>query len=365
MSSIHNYIEHQLGRRSLGIYFRKGKWILHLVLLLLFIAAYLVKYTRDDEKQFKPERILWAVSLLAPFMVFFYFYCLYLIPFCFKRNKFKKFWIVLLLVLATFPLIDYGLQELAMPHLPKLQSKQVRLPQWFIIGKTYFNFVTAFIGFTAMLYFMEILEGINIHKETDQNKTMLTATELHRIKTQMNPDFMVRSLDGIIALADHQDERAPGSVVDFSDVLRYRLYRSKEKLVPLNEELGQLNNLFRLHNAIPGQSGSCTLEIEGDPELALVVPLSLINVVEPLLTTFEANTDWSLLMYLLLEEREIQVAVEMTGADVAAMESQAQRIHEDLQQLLYTGLNFTVEKEHNTFSLRTCTPIFRNLIVSS
>lgn len=365
MSSIHNYIEHQLGRRSLGIYFRKGKWIFHLVFLLLFIAAYIIKYTPGDENQFMSVRMLWSLSLLVPFIVFFYFYCLYLIPFCFKRNKFKKFWALLLLVLTTFPLIDYGLQAMAMQHLPKLEAKQTQYPQWFIIGKTYFNFVSAFVGFTAMLYFMEILEGININKETDQNKNMLAATELHRIKTQMNPDFMVRSLDGIIELADHLDDLAPGSVIDFSDVLRYRLYRSKEKLVPLNEEVGQLNNLFRLHNAIPGQSGSCTLEIEGDPELALVVPLSLINIVEPLLTTFEANTDWSLLMYLLLEEREIQVAIEMTGVGIAGMEHQAQRIHEDLQQLLYTGLNFTVEKEHNTFSLRTCIPIFRNLIVSS
>jgi hypothetical protein len=299
-----------------------------------------------------------------PFVIFFYIYCLYLIPYCFKRNQFKKFWILLLALLAAFPLIDYGLQIWALPSLPELAEKFANRSTWHSIAKVYIDFITSFVGFTSMLYFMEILEGINIHKETSQHKSQLTATELHRIKTQMNPDFMVRSLDGIIQLADQRDVHAPDSVIDFSDVLRYRLYRSKERLVPLDEEFSQLNNLFRLHNAIPGQVASCTLEIEGDSTLALVVPLSLINVVEPLLTTFEPDASWSLLMYMLIEEKEIQVAVELTTDQGNTVNMVTERIHKDLQQLLYTGLNFTVEKEHNTFSLRTCIPIFRNLTAS-
>lgn len=362
--SIHNYIEHQLIRKSLGTYFRRGKWIFHVLFLLIFLVGTIFKFSGSKINEWTVQKVLTAIGLLMPFLLFFYFYCLYLVPYCFKRNKFKTFWILLLCSLAIFPVIDYGLQKWALSSLPKLAEKFANQSIWGSIIKVYIDFITSFVGFTSMLYFMEILEGINIHKETDLHKSQLTATELHRIKTQMNPDFMVRSLDGIIQLADQQDVQAPGSVIDFSDVLRYRLYRSKEKLVSLDEELTQLNNLFRLHNAIPGQAASCTLETEGDATLALVVPLSLINIVEPLLTTFESGAHWSLLMYLLIEEKEIQVAVELATEQGNAVDSQTERIHKDLQQLLYTGLNFTVEKDHNTFSLRTCIPIFRNLTVS-
>ncbi|MFA6059378.1 MAG: histidine kinase [Taibaiella sp.] len=362
--SIHNYIEHQLIRKSLGTYFRRGKWVFHVLFLLIFMGATIFKFSGSKLTEWTIGQALTSIGLLMPFVIFFYIYCLYLIPYCFKRNQFKKFWILLLALLAVFPLIDYGLQIWALPSLPELAEKFANQPTWLSIVKAYVNFITSFVGFTSMLYFMEILEGINIHKETSQHKSQLTATELHRIKTQMNPDFMVRSLDGIIQLADQQDMHAPGSVIDFSDVLRYRLYRSKEKLVPLEEELTQLNNLFRLHNAIPGQTASCTLETEGDITLAFVVPLSLINIVEPLLTTFESEANWSLLMYLLVEEKEIQVAVELTTDQGDVVNAVTERIHKDLQQLLYTGLNFTVEKEHNTFSLRTCIPIFRNLTAS-
>jgi 16S rRNA C1402 (ribose-2'-O) methylase RsmI len=70
-------------------------------------------------------------------------------------------------------------------------------------------------------------------------------------------------------------------------------------------------------------------------------------------------------MYLLIEEKEIQVAVELTTDQENVVERQTERIHEEIQQLLYTGLNFTVEKDQNTYSLRTCIPIFRNSIASS
>jgi len=306
-----------------------------------------------------------AVSTFIPFLVFFYTYCLYLIPYYFKRNKFRRFWMILLSALAIFPLIEFALQHSVSDVLPELAAKFAGQSFWVSLGKAYMNFIGFFVGFTSMLYFMEILEGISIGRETDLNKNQLAATELHRIKTQMNPDFMIRSLDGIIQLAERRDEHAPGSVIDFSDVLRYRLYRSKEKLVPLDEELAQLSNLFHLHNAIPSQEGSCSLEVEGSTGDAQAVPLSLINVVEPLLTTFAPNADWSLLMYLLVEEKEIQVAVELNTEQGENVAEQSERIHKDLQQLLYTGLNFTVEKEDKTFSLRTCIPIFRNLIASS
>lgn len=361
--SIHNYIEHQLIRKNIGTYFRNGKWILHVLVVLVFMVAFVLRFS-GKLSEWSVKKVLVSISTLIPFLVFFYTYCLYLIPFYFKRNKFKRFWIILLTLLAIFPILDYALLLRTSPILPELAEDFQNQSTMMSIAKAYFNFVTSFIGFTSMLYFMEILEGINIHKETDVHKSQLDATELHRIKTQMNPDFMVRSLDGIIQLADTQNPLAPDSVIDFSDVLRYRLYRSKEKVVPIEEELLQLHNLFRLHNAIPGQGASCILEVDGNREPAMIVPLSLINIVEPLLATFDAEARWSLLMYLLIEDKEIQVAIELTTDQSAVIEAQSQRIHEDLQQLLYTGLNFTVEKEDKTYSLRTCIPIFRNSIAS-
>lgn len=360
MSFIHSYIEKELLHKSLGTYFRRGKWILHVLFVLLFLSVFLLKYTKGI-KDLQADTVLLALSLALPFLVFFYIYCLYLIPYCFKRNRYKRFWLLLLALLVLFPFIDYELQWLALPKLPKLRENLEGYEPWFIIGSIYSNFVSSFVGFTSLLYFMELLENVNINKETAAYRKELASTELHRIKTQMNPEFMTRSLDGIIQLADKADSNAPAAVIDFSDVLRYRLYRSKERLVALEDELAQLHNLFSFHNALPGRQGTATLEREGGPlEGAQVVPLSLINIAEPLLATFRPNSGWSVLMYLLIEDREIQVAIELTAPAEAGIEARTERIRLELEQLLYSGLNFTSEKELNNHSLRTCIPIIRH-----
>lgn len=359
--SIHSYIERELIRKSIGTYFRRGKWVLHLLFLLLFWLIYSLKQA-GPAKSWTTEKLLISFSLLLPFTLFFYTYCLYLVPFCFKQNKFRKFWLLLLLLLLAFPLFDFGLIHWAKNHLPELKTDIDDKHFLSSIGNTYFSFISSFAGFTSLLYFMELLEGVNTHKETYQNETQLAATELHLIKTQMNPDFMIRSLDGIIQLTEARSEHGPASVIDFSDVLRYRLYRSKEKLVALSEELTHLGNLMQLHNFLPGQEETCTLEIEGLSEGAAIVPLSLINIVEPILATYSANSDWSVLVYLLAEEKELQVAVELVSTHQDGLDLLFERIREDLYRLLYTGLNFTIEKEQHTYSLRTCIPIFRNLI---
>lgn len=361
---IHNYIERELVRKSIGTYFRKGKWILH----VLFILFYWVINLRSYGGSFKHMTLTkagLATLLMLPFLLFFYTYCLYLIPYCFKRNRYRRFWIILGILLAVFPAVDLLLRFRASPFLPDLDFSFDRANIFSSLAKVYFDAITSFVGFTSMLYFMEILEGLSTYRETEQHEHQMIATELHLLKTRMNPDFMVRSLDGIVALANGHGDHAPGSVVNFSDVLRYRLYRSKEKLVPLSEELNQLSNLMRLHNVLPGQEDTCSLETEGNIDEAQIVPLSLINIAEPLLATFTTGDNWSLLMYVLLEEKEAQVAIELTTDRNDYVMAETQRIHEDLQRLLYSGLNFTVEKEQNTYSLRTCIPIFRNLTASS
>ncbi|WP_118975114.1 histidine kinase [Taibaiella koreensis] len=364
--SIHNYIEQELIRKNRGIYFRRGRWLMHVLFILIFCFASVVEIAESVKHlHLLSATLTIGVGLAAPFLVFIYFYCLYLIPYCFKLNRYRRFWTILLLMMALFPLIDIGLKTWAKPYLPGMEAVLDKGHPFQSVVRHYFTFISGFIGFACLLYFMELLEGISTDKETAENQSLKLATELHLLKTRMNPAFMVRSLDGIIALEEQQGEHAPDSVVGFSDVLRYRLYRSKERLVPLGEELAQLGNLMRLHNVLPGQEDTCSLETEGDIENTRIVPLSLINIAEPLLATFKPGGTWSLLMYLLMEEKEIQVAVELSAEGEEAITAETQRIHQDLQRLLYSGLNFTVEKEQNTFSLRTCIPIFRNLTVSS
>jgi hypothetical protein len=173
---------------------------------------------------------------------------------------------------------------------------------------------------------------------------------------------MSASLDGIVHLAETDGSRAAEAVIHFADVLRYRLYKSKNRFIPIEQEITQLKNLFQLQHDLPNQNIDCSLEIEGNINEAKVVPLSLITLAEPLFNLKGISDDVSLLMYLLIEEDEIQVAIELNISPSPFLDLQFEKIKKDLEQLTYEGINFTLEKDSNNYSLRTCIPTFKNSI---
>lgn len=359
---INNYIERQIRRKNRGVYFKKGKWAFHVFFLLLICITTAVKPYADNLKAIDWSRLLASLCTLLPFIIFFYFYCLYLIPVCFKGNKRKKFWVFLLGCLLVFPLIDVAIQAAFMNYLPELIAQKSK--SWLqIIFETYKDFLSNFTGFTSMLYIMELMEEIRTSKEITQHRNQLETAELNLLKTHMSPDFMIRSLDGIVHLSEDKSTQAPDAVIHFSDVLRYRLYRSINKLVPLSEELQQLGNLFRFQNTLPGQEQTCSLETDGDTATKYIIPLVLMNIAEPLLEAFSRQPGWSLLFYLLIEEDEMQVAIEMTYDSDVDPEPVLQTIQRDLKRLMGTDVIFTSEQAQNAYSIRTCIPLRINSTV--
>jgi len=285
-----------------------------------------------------------------------------MVPYLFKQNHYKKFWLELTLQILILPPLFFLIQMATKSMLPGIVEDFAEHGELYNLGKAYLSFISIFVSFTSMLYFMELLEEVNTVTETDQHKREHYMAALNRIKTQINPVFMSESLDGIIALAENKDDKAADAVIHFADVLRYRLYKSKNKLVPIDQEIAQLQNLFELRKSSPLYLNNCTLEIEGTFPDARMVPMTLISLVESLLIFGKHEADWSLLMYLLPDENEIQVAIEINTPASEALEHQFGKIRSDLEQLTYDGINFTIEKEPNNYSLRTCIPIFKNSI---
>jgi len=350
---LEKYIDRKLARKNMGVYFKKGKWVLHVFFLVLMLALN-AKKLQPEEVDLSEHELLLSLVLLVPFVVFFYIYCLYLIPVFFKRNRQKRFWAILLIMMAVFPALE-ALLSIFLSRYNETLREAVSSGKWLFLLRSYRDFWFNFIGFTSLLYFMELLEGIRTLKEISLNRSQLAFTELHMIKTKMNPEFMIRSLDGIIDLANKEEDTTPDAVIRFSDVLRYRLYRSKAGLVPLSEELQQLDSLLRFQNEI-SRSPGCTLEIEGDAGDRSIPPLALVNIAEPLINTWADASDPNLLMYLLIEETELQIAVEFSTT-AAGIDTVIGNIRNNLNLIFGRDVIFAMEKEHNNYSISICLPL--------
>lgn len=352
---IHHYIEQKINRKNRGVYFKKGKWLLHVILFILVWTATTLKFNKSTSNIHLSTSIA-AILTSVPFILFFYFYCLYLIPVYFKKNEYKKFWIILISLLLVFPLLDLGLEKMIEPYFPIILDKESKISTLNMIFESYKDFISNFIGFSSILFIMELAEGIRTSKEIFTDTNQLAITERNLVKTQMNPDFMIRSLDGIIQLTNEKNTDAPNAVIQFSDVLRYRLYRSGEKMVLIEEELKYLQSLFQFQNALLENDPVCILEQQGDIHEKYLPPLSLINIAEPLINTYSADTNWSLLFYLLAEETELQIAIELSTIH-SNMDAIIEAIHNNITLVFSTEATFATEKNEHTYSLRLCLPI--------
>lgn len=361
---VHDYIARQLIRKNRGVYFKKGKWVLHALFFVVFLATFSFKLNDNKLLLSSGNTTLGAFVSTLSFLVFFYIYCLYLVPVCFKGNRVRKFWLLLIGMLLVFPLLDIAIQQMIAPYFPAIQKKISSMTVGGLLIDAYKSFIGSFTGFTTMLFLMELLEGVRTTRETDDHKKQLLATEHRLIKTRMDPVFINQSLDGITQLSGMRHPDAPDAVIRFSDVLRYRLYRSAVNSVPLDEELQQLGNLVRFHNAIHGAAAFCSVEIEGRTADRSLPPLSLINLVEPLLKLYQPGQPWSLLFYLLVEDQEIQVAIEMQTPN-PEIYSAAEEIKNDLQSIFGSTASFSMETERDANSIRICIPIQNNSIASS
>ncbi len=71
--------------------------------------------------------------------------------------------------------------------------------------------------------------------------------ELALLKSQINPHFFFNTLNNLYGLVVEKSEKAPEVVLKLSDMMRYTIYKGKEDVVLLNDEIIYLENYIELH----------------------------------------------------------------------------------------------------------------------
>ncbi|AXY76389.1 histidine kinase [Paraflavitalea soli] len=104
-------------------------------------------------------------------------------------------------------------------------------------------------------------------------------TELSFLRSQINPHFLFNSLNNIYSLVYHHSDQSLTAIAKLSDLLRYMLYDSNEK-VPLQKELDYIEKYMELQQMRFDHPLPVKLELTGNPGKASIPPLLLIPFVE-------------------------------------------------------------------------------------
>lgn len=104
--------------------------------------------------------------------------------------------------------------------------------------------------------------------------------QLAYLKYQINPHFLMNTLNNIHALVDIDPERAKRSIVELSKMMRYVLYDGDKPVVPVEKEVAFLGNYLRLMELRYADNVSVEADLPANLPQAGLPPLLLITFVE-------------------------------------------------------------------------------------
>lgn len=121
---------------------------------------------------------------------------------------------------------------------------------------------------------------ISLEQEKMNLEQEKTSMELTFLKAQINPHFLFNAFNNLYALISAGDKKAEKLLADLSEVMRYSLYRTNEKYVPLTNELRFLENYVRLESIRFVEEKTITPSVTGDSTHWLIPPMVIVTFVE-------------------------------------------------------------------------------------
>ncbi|MEP6684955.1 MAG: histidine kinase [Parafilimonas sp.] len=134
----------------------------------------------------------------------------------------------------------------------------------------------------SFIYFF-INEWAKSERIKNQLRSEQLSAELKLLKSQINPHFFFNTLNNLYALAqDFNNTELATGIHTLAHLMRYMVYESNEKLVPLEKEITYIKDYLKIFEL--GRSASddvcINFTIEGDTKDKLIAPMLLIPFVE-------------------------------------------------------------------------------------
>ena len=243
------------------------------ILFALPLATFLS--TQDLHSTRTSFFVAWGL-FRSPFIV--YFANFYLLgPYLFFKRRYWLFalcnLVIILSLNSQFFLLYYHRNNI--PNLPVMNSNM-----WigFFSGFLMFlvlNCVMAAIAI-GIRHFMRIRQ---IKQQLKEEKAKNTEAELAWLKNQINPHFLFNTLNNISSLTQIDPDAAQDAIAQLSDLLRYAMYETNKKMVPIGGEVEFMRNYISLMKLRCNDKTevTTTFDIQQNMEIAPLLFISLIE----------------------------------------------------------------------------------------
>ena len=258
-------------------------WILHLLCWSVIIVVPMFFHSSNEDWTMVLNRyVRWLGNPLA-YMLVFYINYVWLVPrFLLKKKDWKTFVLLnVFVIVAGLFAIDFfhGLSVHLVPELPNNgpgpKRPYVRLPRYFWAVLTFILIIALAVAVRMIQRWQHIEEA---RKEAEAARA---EAELSNLRNQMNPHFLLNTLNNIYALIAFDQEKAQTAVGELSKLLRHVLYENQQDFVPLYKEVDFMRNYIELMKIRVTDNVKIDTDINILPnDSTPVAPLIFISLIE-------------------------------------------------------------------------------------
>lgn len=184
---------------------------------------------------------------LATCIAFYLNYFLFIPRLLLTERKGKLKWFVLANV-VLFVLYEMGMELqniLFPPPRPRLAEFEhiVIIPRIFFVIRGFLTMLFAVGASVALKLSMRWRKSEQARAEAELGRSQ---AELKNLKNQINPHFLLNTLNNIYSLTAFDQEKAQQAIHELSRLLRYMLYESQDNRVTLTKEVEFLDSYIAL-----------------------------------------------------------------------------------------------------------------------
>lgn len=217
--------------------------------------------------------------VIAAYCIVFYINYFLLMPDLLFKERQKRFLAVNALMVTVFCVCIQFWQKHVFPELPPPPVHRPKInPSILFFARDAFIMILTISLAAAIRLEGKWAKAESARKDAERSRT---EAELKNLRNQINPHFLLNTLNNIYALIAFDSEKAQGVVKELSRLLRYVLYDNQNETVPLNREMDFIRDYISLMKIRLSPNVKLSTEFSTSPDSRKqIAPLIFISLIE-------------------------------------------------------------------------------------
>lgn len=266
MTTVDNSLSGKPGLTDMMIF--KKTWWQHLIfwMVVFLVLSNIFKTSGSIEK----IDLIYTAIFISPLAGLTYLNLYFFIPRFLRREKYLLYIVFLSALIAGAALFLFFLFD---------RWIDLVLPNYYFISYYGIGHLMLYSG--SILLLTTLLKLSRSWFILLRVEKMTSSHQLKSLQSQINPHFLLNSLQTIYALSLEKSEHAPDVILRLSEILKYTLYESEQAKISLQKEIQLIKDYVEMQRyRVDPSRADIKLEIDGDAGKLQIAPMLLIPFIE-------------------------------------------------------------------------------------